>query len=55
MIRTRSSNSGAIRWTPLQAVYERWLRPYESFWATSLTRLAAQIEQDFPPAGGERD
>jgi DNA-binding transcriptional ArsR family regulator len=29
---------------PLQEIYERWLRPYERFWATSLHRLGRVAE-----------
>lgn len=30
---------------PLQQIYERWLRPYETFWAGSLHRLAHTADQ----------
>ena len=30
---------------PLQHVYERWLKPYETFWASKLYRLSEAAEQ----------
>ena len=41
---------GRARWNylnavPLQAIYERWLRPYEGKWASALLTLKRQIEQ----------
>ena len=31
---------------PLQQIYERWLRPYETFWATNLFRLGEAAESN---------
>ena len=28
---------------PIQEIYERWMRPYESYWASKLHRLAEEI------------
>lgn len=41
---------GRERWNhlnavPLQQIYERWLRPYEAHWATSLLRLKRHVER----------
>jgi len=41
---------GRERWNhlnavPLQQVYERWLRPYEDEWASSLLRLRSVVEE----------
>jgi DNA-binding transcriptional ArsR family regulator/uncharacterized protein YndB with AHSA1/START domain len=41
---------GRERWNhlnvvPLQQIYERWLRPYEAQWATSLLQLKRKVEQ----------
>jgi len=41
--------SGRERWNhlnavPLQKIYERWLRPYEAQWATSLLQLKQFVE-----------
>ncbi|MDH5691959.1 MAG: SRPBCC domain-containing protein, partial [Gammaproteobacteria bacterium] len=33
---------------PLQLIYERWIRPYESMWARSLIGLARCIEEEKP-------
>lgn len=40
---------GRIRWnhlnaSPIQEIYERWVRPYESQWASGLLRLKGGIE-----------
>lgn len=42
--------SGRERWNylnavPLQQIYERWLRPYEARWATSLLQLKGYVEK----------
>ena len=42
---------GRERWNylnavPLQQIYERWFKPYESQWASSLTHLATHVESD---------
>ncbi len=47
---------GRERWNhlnpiPLQEMYERWVRPYESLWAAPLVRLKDQIESS-PFASG---
>lgn len=47
---------GRERWnhlnpTPLQLMYERWVRPYESHWAAPLVRLKQQIESSLPATG----
>ncbi len=34
---------------PLQQIYERWLKPYEFFWAGNLHRLAAAAEGESDP------
>jgi uncharacterized protein YndB with AHSA1/START domain/DNA-binding transcriptional ArsR family regulator len=41
---------GRERWNylnvvPLQRIYERWLRPYEARWATSLLQLKRHVEE----------
>lgn len=50
-----SRKQGRERWNhlnavPLQALYERWVRPYEAHWATGLLRLKSLAER---PEGGE--
>lgn len=31
---------------PIQQIYERWMRPYESYWATKLQRLAEEVVRE---------
>lgn len=31
---------------PIQQIYERWMRPFEAFWASHLHRLATEIAAD---------
>ncbi len=50
---------GRERWNhlnpiPLQEMHERWVRPYESLWATPLVRLKAQVESSPPPLRNRR-
>jgi len=42
---------GRERWNylnavPLQQIHERWIKPYEAHWASSLINLARQVEHD---------
>lgn len=30
---------------PIQAIHQRWILPFESFWADKLTRLADEVER----------
>jgi len=55
---------GRERWNylnaiPLQQIYERWLRPYEAAWASSLLRLGETARQrkegDMPASTGLRE
>ncbi|WP_455212338.1 SRPBCC domain-containing protein [Kaarinaea lacus] len=46
-----SKRQGRQRWNylnavPLQQIYERWIKPYEAQWASSLIQLATQVESD---------
>lgn len=40
---------------PIQQIYQRWIRPYEAFWASHLQRLASEITTDEGGEGGEGD
>lgn len=31
---------------PIQQIYQRWIRPYEAYWASHLQRLASEIAAD---------
>lgn len=31
---------------PIQQIQERWIRPYESYWASKLSRLATEVADD---------
>jgi len=31
---------------PIQQIYQRWIRPYEAYWASHLQRLATEIAAD---------
>ena len=46
-----SKRHGRERWNylnavPLQQLYERWIKPYEAQWASSLIQLANHVEND---------
>lgn len=46
-----TKKSGRERWhylnaVPLQLIYERWMRPYESMWATSLIGIAQSLDEE---------